>query len=143
MVRKRLDHYRNCCRGNSREIKWILKGLWAVKIGSETGDDMLRKRKRFSDDDEDPMTGISNLSDAMLVLALGFLIFAIMALQVNPDMMAKTHESQAKQATSQVSTGEDFTSNASAGSSLEQSGYAEVGKVYRDPDTGKLVMVQE
>ena len=35
-----------------------------------------------------------------------------------------------------------FTSNASAGSSLEQSGYAEVGKVYRDPDKGKLVMVQ-
>lgn len=104
---------------------------------------MLRKRKRFSDDgDEDPMSGISNLSDAMLVLALGFLIFAIMALQVNPDMMAKTQESQAQQAASQVSTGEDFTSNASAGSSLEQSGYAEVGKVYRDPDTGKLVMVQ-
>ena len=102
---------------------------------------MLRKRKRFSDDgDEDPMSGISNLSDAMLVLALGFLIFAIMALQVNPDMMAKTQESQAQQATSQVSTGEDFTSNASAGSSLEQSGYAEVGKVYRDPDTGKLVI---
>ena len=105
---------------------------------------MLRKRKRFSegDGDEDPMSGISNLSDAMLVLALGFLIFAIMALQVNPDMMAKTQESQAQQAASQVSTGEDFTSNASAGSSLEQSGYAEVGKVYRDPDTGKLVMVQ-
>ena len=40
---------------------------------------MLRKRKRFSesDGDEDPMSGISNLSDAMLVLALGFLIFAI------------------------------------------------------------------
>lgn len=104
---------------------------------------MLRKRKRFSDDgDEDPMSGISNLSDAMLVLALGFLIFAIMALQVNPDMMAKTQESQAQQAASQVSTGEDFTSNASAGSSLEQSGFSEVGKVYKDPDTGKLVMVQ-
>lgn len=57
---------------------------------------MLRKRKHFSDgDDEDPMAGISNLSDAMLVLALGFLIFAIMALQANPDMMAKTQESQA------------------------------------------------
>ena len=103
---------------------------------------MLRKRKRFSEDEEDPMSGISNLSDAMLVLALGFLIFAIMALQINPDMMAKTQESQAQQAASQVSTGEDFNSNASSGSSLEQSGYAEVGKVYRDPDTGKLVMVQ-
>ena len=105
---------------------------------------MLRKRKRFSegDGDEDPMSGISNLSDAMLVLALGFLIFAIMALQVNPDMMAKTQESQAQQAASDVSTGETFTSNSTAGSSLEQSGYSEVGKVYRDPDTGKLVMVQ-
>ena len=104
---------------------------------------MLRKRKRFSDDgDEDPMSGISNLSDAMLVLALGFLIFAIMALQVNPDMMPKTQESQAQQAASDVSTGETFTSNSTAGSSLEQSGYSEVGKVYRDPDTGKLVMVQ-
>ena len=108
------------------------------------GDNMLRKRKRFSesDGDEDPMSGISNLSDAMLVLALGFLIFAIMALQVNPDMMAKTQESQAQQAASDVSTGETFTSNSTAGSSLEQSGYSEVGKVYRDPDTGKLVMVQ-
>ena len=104
---------------------------------------MLRKRKRFgNDDDEDPMTGISNLSDAMLVLALGFLIFAIMALQVNPDMMAKTQESQAQKASSQVSTGEDFNNSQSASSSMEQSGYSEVGKVYKDPETGKLVMVQ-
>jgi len=104
---------------------------------------MLRKKRRLTDsDDDDPMSGISNLSDAMLVLALGFLIFAIMALQANPDMMAKTQQSQAEQASSQVSTGEDFTNNGSAGSSLEDSGYSEVGKVYRDPDTGKLVMVQ-
>lgn len=102
---------------------------------------MLRKRKRFSDDEDDPMSGISNLSDAMLVLALGFLIFAIMALQVNPDMMAKTQESQAQKAASQVSTGDDFNNSQSASSSMEQSGYSEVGKVYKDPETGKLVMV--
>lgn len=104
---------------------------------------MLRKRKRFSDDEDDPMSGISNLSDAMLVLALGFLIFAIMALQVNPDMMAKTQESQAQKAASQVSTGDDFNNSQSASSSMEQSGYSEVGKVYKDPETGKLVMVPE
>ena len=57
---------------------------------------MLRKRKRFSDDgDEDPMSGISNLSDAMLVLALGFLMFAIIALLANPNMVAKRQEAQA------------------------------------------------
>ena len=38
---------------------------------------MLRKRRRISESiDDDPMSGIVNLSDAMLVLALGFLIFA-------------------------------------------------------------------
>ena len=39
---------------------------------------MLRKKRRISESlDDDPMSGLSNLSDAMLVLALGFLIFAI------------------------------------------------------------------
>ena len=77
----------------------------------------------------------------MPVLALGFLIFTIMVLQVNPDMMAKTQESQAQKASSQVSTGEDFNNSQSASSSIKQSGYSEVGKVYKDPETGKLVMV--
>lgn len=41
---------------------------------------MLRKKRRISDSiDDDSMAVVSNLSDAMLVLALGFLIFAIMA----------------------------------------------------------------
>lgn len=39
---------------------------------------MLRKKRRINESlDDDPMSGLSNLSDAMLVLALGFLIFAI------------------------------------------------------------------
>ena len=76
---------------------------------------MLRKKRRISESiDDDPMSGISNLSDAMLVLALGFLIFAIMALSANPDLIA---------------------------GGIEDSGYNEVGKVYEDPTTGKLVMV--
>ena len=48
---------------------------------------MLRKRRRLSESiDDDPMAGLNNLSDAMLVLALGFLIFAIMALSANIDI---------------------------------------------------------
>lgn len=103
---------------------------------------MLRKRRRrFSDgDDDDPMGGISNLSDAMLVLALGFLIFALMALTANPDMLEKTQQSQAQNSASDVSSGETLQ-DTSSGSSLEDSGFSEVGRVYKDPDTGKLVMV--
>lgn len=98
---------------------------------------MLRKRRRISESaDDDPMSGLNNLSDAMLVLALGFLIFAIMALSVNPDMISQ------KQNTMQdVSTADAFNQNYTDAGGLEDSGYSEVGKVYEDPSTGKLVMV--
>lgn len=98
---------------------------------------MLRKRRRISESvDDDPMGGLNNLSDAMLVLALGFLIFAIMALSVNPDMISDSSSN-----TKDVSTAEKFTQNYSDAGGLEDSGYNEVGKVYQDPNTGELVMV--
>ena len=97
---------------------------------------MLRKKRRISDSsDDDPMAGISNLSDAMLVLALGFLIFAIMALSTNPDLISSSHSSQ------DVSSLESFDQNVSSAGGLEDSGYSEVGRVYQDPVTGDLVMV--
>ena len=97
---------------------------------------MLRKRRRISESvDDDPMGGLNNLSDAMLVLALGFLIFAIMALSANPDMISQT------QSTQDVSTADTFSQNYTDASGMEDSGYHEVGKVYEDPATGELVMV--
>ncbi|MDO5823064.1 DUF2149 domain-containing protein [Methanobrevibacter sp.] len=97
---------------------------------------MLRKRRRISQDyDDDPMGGLNNLSDAMLVLALGFLIFAIMALSVNPDLVSN------QQTTQDVSTANTFTQNYTSAGGIEDSGYSEVGKVYEDPSTGKLVLV--
>lgn len=98
---------------------------------------MLRKRRRISQtSDDDPMSGLNNLSDAMLVLALGFLIFAILALSANPDML-----NDAKSSTQDVSTAETFSQNYTDAGGLEDSGYSEVGKVYEDPTTGELVMV--
>lgn len=98
---------------------------------------MLRKRRRISESvDDDPMGGLNNLSDAMLVLALGFLIFAIMALSVNPNMI-----SDASSTTKDVSTADTFTQNYTDAGGLEDSGYSEVGKVYQDPNTGELVLV--
>lgn len=99
---------------------------------------MLRKKRRISESiDDDPMAGMSNLSDAMLVLALGFLIFAIMALSANPDLIDQTSHSD------DVSTAETFTNNFTDSGQAEDSGYSEVGKVYKDPYTGKLVMVSD
>lgn len=97
---------------------------------------MLRKKRRISDSiDDDPMSGLTNLSDAMLVLALGFLIFAIMALSANPDLITDSPN------THDVSTAETFNQTYSDASGIEDSGFNEVGKVYEDPATGELVMV--
>ncbi len=97
---------------------------------------MLRKKRRINQsNDDDPMSGIVNLSDAMLVLALGFLIFAIMALSANPELISQSHSNQ------DVSTADNFTDDVSDAGGMEKSGYNEVGKVYEDPKTGELVMV--
>lgn len=82
------------------------------------------------------MGGLNNLSDAMLVLALGFLIFAILALSVNPDML-----DDVKSTTQDVSTADTFSQNYTSACGIEDSGYNEVGKVYEDPTTGELVML--
>ena len=87
--------------------------------------------------DDDPMSGLSNLSDAMLVLALGFLIFAIMALSANPELISQTPDTQ------DVSSADTFEQNYTDAGGMEDSGYSEVGKVYEDPTTGKLVLVSE
>ena len=101
-----------------------------------------RKKKYLDQEDDDPMSGLVNLSDAMLVLALGFLIFAIMAISENPEIITDIQQnSHINQGTS-VSTGEDYTNDSTGGISSGGSGYNEVGKVYSDPKTGKLVMVQ-
>ncbi len=100
---------------------------------------MLRKKRRISNDSEDdPMSGMANLSDAMLVLALGFLVFAIMALSANPDLIQSNSQSS-----EDVSTGEVLTQNITESGGMEDSGYSEVGKVYKDPYTGELVMVSD
>ena len=73
-------------------LKQLLKQNWKLLTNGEI---MLRKKRRISESiDDDPMAGLNNLSDAMLVLALGFLIFAIMALSANPDMITNTAQTQ-------------------------------------------------
>ncbi|MBI4813413.1 MAG: DUF2149 domain-containing protein [Methanobacterium sp.] len=99
---------------------------------------MSKKRKFLDDDGEDPTSGIINMTDCMLVLAVGFLVFAIIALQSNPSLISSTQGPT--QNTVSVSTGETLndTPNNESGSG---SGYQQMGTVYKDPDTGKLILV--
>ena len=101
-----------------------------------------KKHKRRQRVEEDPMAGTSNLVDAMLVIAVGFLVFVIiswnMQAMIDPDtniqeMMQKT--------TTELDQGQQLNETPDTSNSSGQ-GYTEMGKVYKDPSTGKLIMVE-
>ncbi len=99
---------------------------------------MSKKRKFLDDAGEDPTSGIINMTDCMLVLAVGFLVFALLAVSTNPGLIPSPTQGNQPNSVS-VTTGE--TLNNTTNESGSGSGYQEIGTVYKDPKTGKLIMV--
>ncbi|HEY0195979.1 MAG TPA: DUF2149 domain-containing protein [Methanobacterium sp.] len=105
-----------------------------------------RKRRMLLDNEEDPMAGIANLVDAMLVIAVGFLIFLVVSWNMqsvvfadsSPEEKQATMEAMKKAAEVQMGKEINETPQTSQGSG---EGYVEMGTVYKDPTTGKLIMV--
>lgn len=88
-----------------------------------------RLEARFEQADEDPRASLVNLVDVMLVFACG-LIAAIAgaqgALKPTPRPVEKGRQIE----------------RPAAGVTEAGSGYDRVGEVYRDPKTGKLVLIE-
>ena len=106
-----------------------------------------QRRRRASDDDIDPMAGTTNLVDAMLVLALGFLIFVVISWNMQSVIFSDMSQDQ-KQAVmesmkqvSEVTQGHELNDTPDTSQSSGQ-GFTELGKVYKDPSSGKLIMVE-
>ena len=106
-----------------------------------------QRRRRASDDDIDPMAGTTNLVDAMLVLALGFLIFVVISWNMQCVIFSDMSQDQ-KQAVmesmkqvSEVTQGQELNDTPDTSQSSGQ-GFTELGKVYKDPSSGKLIMVE-
>lgn len=108
----------------------------------------LRKsRIRVNNDDTDPMSSITNMTDIMLVLAVGFLIFAVMSTGMQSvvfsDMSQQEKQDlmQAAQHTVEIEQGEQVTDMPE---NIEESssGYTKTGTVYTDPKTGKQYMTK-
>ena len=110
---------------------------------------MVRRKckKRFSEGEEDPMAGTSNLVDAMLVIAVGCLIFVVISWNMQSVIFQDTSQdpSQAVQQSptniTEVTEGQELNETPESSESSGQ-GYMEMGKVYKDPSTGKLIMVE-
>ena len=111
---------------------------------------MVRKkqRRRSNRVEEDPMAGTANLVDAMLVIAVGFLVFVIIswnmqAIVFNEDMTPEQKQQvmQSIKSVSEVNQGQQLNETPDTSNSSGQC-YTEMGKVYKDPSTGKLIMVE-
>lgn len=110
---------------------------------------MVRRKckKRFSEGEEDPMAGTTNLVDAMLVIAVGLLIFVVISWNMQSVIFQDSSQdpSQAVQSShpniTEVTEGQELNETPESSESSGQ-GYMEMGKVYKDPATGKLIMVE-
>ena len=104
-----------------------------------------KSNKRFSEGEEDPMAGTSNLVDAMLVIAVGLLIFVVISWNMQSVVFQDSQQQQQIEQTSpdvtEVSEGQVLNETPDT-SNDSGSGYMEMGKVYKDPATGKLIMVE-
>ncbi|RAP44774.1 MAG: hypothetical protein BZ134_02420 [Methanosphaera sp. SHI1033] len=106
-----------------------------------------RRRNRLSKTEEDPMAGTANLVDAMLVLAVGFLIFVVMSWNMQSIVFSdmsqdeKNDMMEKMQSATNLEQGQELNETPNVTQSSGQ-GYTEMGKVYKDPSTGKLIMVE-
>ena len=106
-----------------------------------------KSKRRLSEGEEDPMAGTSNLVDAMLVIAVGLLIFVVISWNMQSVVFQDNHETQkaldeSSPDVTEVSEGQVLNETPDTSDS-SGSGYMEMGKVYKDPSTGKLIMVEE
>jgi hypothetical protein len=96
---------------------------------------------------EDPAAGSANLVDAMLVLAVGFLIFLVMSWNMQNVVFANMTQEERQETmeamknVAEIQQGNELNQTPQSESGSGQ-GYAKKGTVYQDPTTGKLIMVE-
>lgn len=96
-----------------------------------------RLRFEYKDDDFSPMEGVGNMADAMLVFACGILLALIISWNVDISERGEiSTNNYNKYEVNSIEEGEAEAIDPAEG--LE-----EMGKVYRDPDTGKYYVIED
>ena len=93
---------------------------------------------RFDAQDEEPLGPLANLLDLMLVFACG-LIAALISMSKNIDEHF-TQDNKPVAAERVIEKGKEIPQMPKQGESAGE-GYESVGQVYRDPKTGKLILI--
>jgi len=93
------------------------------------------------------MAYLRNLVDAMLVLSIGFLIFLVMSWNMqsivfsNMTPQERKEVMEAMKQVAEIKQGQELNTTPETVSG-SGSGMVQLGTVYKDPKTGKLIMVQ-
>ena len=94
-------------------------------------------RTKYRDDDFSPMEGVGNMADAMLVFACGLLLALIISWKVDISERGEIDTQNVnKYEVDRIDEGKTETVDPAQG--LE-----EMGKVYRDPETGKYYVIED
>ena len=106
------------------------------------------RRLNKGGEEEDPMSGAANLVDAMLVIAVGLLVFLVISWNMqnivfNEDLTQEQRQKmmQDMQQVTELDQGQELNETPDV-SNNSGKGYTEMGKVYKDSSTGKLIMVE-
>ena len=108
----------------------------------------LNRKTAFEEEEEDPMAGVANLVDAMLVIAVGLLVFLVIswnmqAIVFNDSVTPEQRQDaiNAMKQVTEIDQGQQLNETPDVSSSSGE-GYSELGKVYKDSNTGKLIMIE-
>ena len=95
-----------------------------------------RLRRSRSSENFSPMDGLGNMADAMLVFACGLILALIMSWNVDVTDKGEIQNPEKKYEVEGVE--QNATEEIDADSNLQ-----EMGKVYKDPETGKYYVVED
>jgi hypothetical protein len=101
------------------------------------------RSSQFDSQDQEPLGPLANLIDIMLVFACG-LIAALVALSPELEQHFQVNQQAVGEKMQPIdSVGKELTSTPEALKNKLQSeeGYQSMGQVYRDPKTGKLILI--
>ncbi|QCF27059.1 DUF2149 domain-containing protein [Hydrocarboniclastica marina] len=97
-------------------------------------------RSRFDGESEEPLGPLANLVDIMLVFACGLIAALFASSEQLQGQLQSQFQSQAQKRTQVVRQGQELTEMPEGVGEAGQ-GYESLGQVYRDPDTGKMILI--
>jgi hypothetical protein len=104
------------------------------------GGGLRNRRLRWSAEETDPLQGVVNIVDAMLVFACGLMLSLVIHWNVDLEGMAAQRVDL--RLGQEVANLQDIRNNlAESGEQGQGQRYESVGTVYKDPATGKLFML--